>query len=334
MSALMVLSAIGFIVILTLPFVPGLVELLNPRDDEPLTIDQTYARDPRFFGRSFRSKLRPFLDRAHRTLPYREDIVLRRPETLEVFNDLKIEGGSTVSSIVATVGPLAVGAGSRLGEVYAGGPATVEEGTTVRSLASDGDVTLGDDCNILRWVDAEGDVSCGQGCDLGHSVSAAGLVRLRTATTFRRLWGLPVATEGAAYGLSHVKTIDDVVIFGQNGLSFPPDSRLERDLVVRGELRIGAGSVVHGNIKAHGRVTIEDGAKVDGNLIARANVVLGEGVAINGSVFAEGDIEVGSGTHIGDRASFKSLYSLSQIVLGSDVRIFGWVVAERGGRVR
>lgn len=333
MSSPLLLSAIGLVFILALPLMPGLVELLNPRDDEPLAIDQTYARDPRFFGRSLRAKLRPFVERAKASLPYREEIKLRRPEMLEVHRDLQLPARSKSSSILATIGLLEIGGGSRLGELYAQHAATVAPGATIRSLACDGDVFIGDDCNVLRWADAEGDVSCGERCELGQSVSAAGVLCVRQGSLFHRLWGLPITTIASVSPLRSPRSIDDVVVFGERGLSLPPGCALERDLVVRGELRVGAGSTIRGNIKAHGAVVVERGSKIEGNVVARQSVTIAEEVAIEGSVFSEGDVTVGSHTRIGDRGAFKTLYSLGQVSFGDDVTVFGWVVAERGGRI-
>jgi predicted acyltransferase (DUF342 family) len=91
--------------------------------------------------------------------------------------------------------------------------------------------------------------------------------------------------------------------------------------------------VINGDIKAHGSLVLAAGVRVSGNVISRKSLTIGPGSTIRGNLFAERDIEIGSKTSVGRIDSYKTAYSSRKIRLGDGVRVFGWVVAEAGGRV-
>ncbi|MGH2792196.1 MAG: hypothetical protein ACRDJ0_14585, partial [Actinomycetota bacterium] len=81
-------------------------------------------------------------------------------------------------------------------------------------------------------------------------------------------------------------------------------------------------------------VELGDGARVQGNLISRKGVTVGSRARVHGNLFAEGDVKVSTGAMIGRPGRFKGLYTSTTVSLGPDVTVYGWVVAERGGKVQ
>ena len=53
----MAVFLLGFLLLLALPFLPGIIELRKPQDDRALSINMDYSKDPRYFGNSFRGIL-------------------------------------------------------------------------------------------------------------------------------------------------------------------------------------------------------------------------------------------------------------------------------------
>jgi len=53
-----------FAIFITMPFIPGIIELLRPTDDKPMFIKMGYSKDARYFGKSFRKILRNSLKKA------------------------------------------------------------------------------------------------------------------------------------------------------------------------------------------------------------------------------------------------------------------------------
>jgi len=323
------------ILLVAVPFLPGVRELRRPRDAEPNRIDETFTRDPRFFGNSLREKLAPFLEGLPELPVVRLAVELRRPETLAVYTELHVPEGAHEDALVVALGAATLERGTRLEEMWIRGDADVGPGAQLRALACDGQVTLGAGARILRWLDVEGNLLAEAGSDLGLSASAAGAVRLSPGCTFRRIWGRPVFVRGEPTETAPDErlTIEDEVVWGRTRLSLPPGFTLDRDLVSLTEVRIGAGASVSGTIKAHGPIFLGEGARVRGHLISRKGVVIGRGARIFGNVFAEGDVELGPGAHVGRKGGTKTVYAGGRVRIGPGGAVLGWLIAERGGRV-
>ena len=328
-----ILVGLGLL-LLVLPFLPGLRELRRPKDAEPIRIDESFTRDPRFFGDSLRRKLAPFLEDLPE-LPARLAVELRRPETLAVYQDLHVPEGAHEDALVVALGAASLGRGARLDETWVRGDAEVGEKAQVRALACDGGVTLGEGARILRWIDVEGHLLAETGADLGLSASASGAVRLSPGCTFRRIWGRPVFVRGETVtpAPDDRLTIEDEVLWGRTRLSLPPGFRLESDVVSLTEVRIGDGALVVGTVKAHGPIVLGEGVRVRGHLISRKEIRIGNGARIFGNVFAERDVDIGSGAHVGRKGGTKTIYAGGRVRIGPGAAVLGWLIAERGGRV-
>jgi predicted acyltransferase (DUF342 family) len=339
------LALVGlFLVLLVLPLVPGIRELIRPRDDRPLEIDLDATVDPRQEGRSFRESMAPLLARAGDAIPFRGPVDLEDPagKAYEVHRDLLVPADGRSPALLVVLGKAEIGERARVNFLYVQGDARLGADSRVRSLAADGTLVLGPGCLVERWLDVEGAADVGARARLGHQASAAGRLRLGPRCVFRRLWGLPITTEAAlptverreaAAPAAAETTLDEVVMWSGRRLTMPRGFTLDRDLVVHGEVHVSSGNRVRGSIKAYGRLHLGSGAEVDGNLICRRSIQIDGPATIRGNVFAEGDIVIGPGTTIGQEGGFKSVYALGHVELAADVRVFGWVVAEGTGVV-
>jgi predicted acyltransferase (DUF342 family) len=339
------LALIGlFLALLALPLLPGIRELVRPRDDRPLEIDLDATVDPRQSGRSFREGVAALRARGGDAIPFGGPVDPARPGggAYEVHRDLLVPADGRGPALAIVLDKAEIGARARLEELYVQGDAHLGAGVWVRTLATDGTLVLGSDCVVEQWLDVDGAADVGARARLGHQASAAGRLRLGPGCSFRRLWGLPVTTEidgstvergePAAPAVAET-TLDDLVMWSGRRLTMPRGFTLDRDLVVRGEVHLGSGSRVRGSIKAYGPLHLGSGAEVDGNLICRRSIQIDGPATIRGNVFAEGDIVIGPGTTIGQEGGFKSVYALGRVELAADVRVFGWVVAEGAGVV-
>ncbi|MGH2827065.1 MAG: hypothetical protein ACRDKF_08855 [Actinomycetota bacterium] len=331
----------AFLSLLLLPFLPGVIEMKRPRDDEPLPVVHDNAKDPRFFATAFKRMLIPLLDEAN-DLPAIVEIQLRRRERLEIHDELLVPSKERRRGILAAKSHAVVEPAAELDEVYAAGNARLESGARVRALACEGSLLVEQGCKIGRWIDAEEAATIGKDCDLGVSASSGGRLTLEAGCTFQRLWGLPIATSPAVIEDDAVTPITraaeaglpDSVVWGREWLSIPSGMTVSRDIVVYGDLEIGAGCVIRGSIKAHGKVDLGEGAQVQGNLISRKAVTVGRRARVHGNLFAEGDVTVSAGAKIGRPGRFKGLYTSTTVSLQAGVTVYGWVVAERGGKVQ
>jgi hypothetical protein len=257
----------------------------------------------------------------------------------EVLAELRLPAGAKAPPLLRVLGEAEVGERARLRDLYVQGNARLGPGVRVRALAADGDLALGPGCVVEDWIDTEATAWVGPRCDLGRSASAAKELHVSDGCTFRRLWGLPVTVAGPAAAASAPAvrpdmTIEDFVLWAGRRLTLPPGLVLERDLVVHGEVLVGAGAVIRGSLKAHGAIHLGQGAQVEANVIGRRGIHIEGGTRIGGCVYAEGDVFIGPGAQVGRPQGFKSVYSAGHVTLAPDVLVFGWVVAQRGGAVR
>ena len=333
-----------FLALLAFPLVPGIRELVRPRDDRPLEIDVDATLDPRQPGRSFREGLASFRARAGSEVPFRGTVDLERPsgEAYEIHGDLLVAPDEHGPALMIALGKADVGERARLGELYVQGDGRLAAGVRVRAVATDGDLRLGPACVVEQWLDVEGTADVGARCDLGRQASAAGRLHLGGGCSFRRLWGHPVSTETDGSASERMDTatpdepgtkLDDVVMWTGRRLSVPRGLTLDRDLVVHGDVHLSAGAHVRGSVKAYGRLHLATGVKVDGNLICRRSIAIDGQAEIRGNVFSEGDVVIGPGTTIGAPGGFKSVYALGRVELAAAVQVYGWIVSEGAGVV-
>ena len=321
---MLLVSLVLFLLVLALPAVPSIFEVRKPKDDGRLHIIEGYVRDPRWFGRSFRHKLAPFVTEARGNSYGRAELRMRTDEEVRWSPNLLIPALERLRGI--GVGErVVVGHGAGIRDAYALEHLDVEHDVVARTLTSDATMNVGSSVQILRWIDADGDIDVGAGSDLGLSASGGARVALGDRVRFERVWGAPVASR-----TSHREPFDmparKATIVDAKSLGD------QQSLIVYGPVRVAAGTTVPGHLKVHGPIALESGAAVGGNIIARGDVTLAEGVTVGGHIFSEGDVRLGPGSRISRAGVAKTVYATGTILIANDVEIFGWVVSESGGR--
>ncbi len=99
--------------------------------------------------------------------------------------------------------------------------------------------------------------------------------------------GFPARISGEIF------TVGDNVTAVVGDLEIPPNTRIDKTLVVKGALRIGDNCRIHGRLKALKDVTVGNDTTLDGDLISGGNVSIGSNVLITGSLQAAGQIKIG-----------------------------------------
>jgi len=312
-----------FVLVLALPAVPSMFEVRKPKDDGRLHIMEQYVRDPRFFGRSFRHKLAPFVTQARGNSYGRAELQMRTDEEVRWSPDLRIPPLERLRGI--GVGErVVVGHGAGIRDAYALEHLDVEQDVVARTLTSDATMHVGSAVQILRWIDADGDIDVDSDTDLGLSASGGARVTLGERVRFERVWGAPVASHTShrePFELSSKKaTLVDAKSLGD-----------KQSTIIYGPVRVAAGTAIPAHLKVHGSITVEPGVHVGGNVIARGDVTLAENVTVGGHIFAEGDIRLGPRSRVSRDGVSKTVYATGAVLIANDVEIFGWVVSENGG---
>ena len=336
----------AFALLIVLPFVPGLVEVYRPRDRYPLPIDMHYSKDPRFFGRSARRILADAFD-LDGVQPGEHEVVLSKPELIEVRDDAEVPAGESRETLLAARGALRIGAGAVcLSEVFARGDAVVDDDARLRTLSGESNVSLGADVVLDRWVDAEGDVSVGPRTHLGVSAAAGGALGLADDVLFSRLWGAPIHTAGykgdvdepvptvpAPPLVEEIRTIADVADYHDGDLKIGADETRSRPLVVTGDLVLEAGAILAVSARVRGDLTLESDAVVHGDLFVEGNVELAARARVRGNLFSQARASLARGARVGRPGRRKSLIAKLGLELADDVAVHGYVLTDGRGHV-
>lgn len=335
MSPVEVLIYTIYALAVILPLLPGLLELRSASDDDALRIDSAYARDPRFLGKSMRSKLIPIMQETEGE--NRVPFLNRKNEFARVVDRLDSGERSNIEDVVLSRDTLTIGKNSALLDAYARGAVSVGDGTRLRTLAADNDAEFGAQTQVIRWIDVEGNCTIGPGSELGQSVSASGRVLLGNDVTFSRLFGRPIAVEdehrsglrGLAMGPLKESHADDRLM--AKSVYVDHGQLYDVDIVAAGDVEVGGDACVTGSIKAGGTVTIRENATVLGNVVARGDVVLENDSSVFGHIFGDRDVILNAGALVGDRHAPKTLRASGRAKVSTGACVFGWLIAERGG---
>jgi predicted acyltransferase (DUF342 family) len=315
-----IVGIVAFVGIFFAPLLMGPLEVIRRRDAAALPLTVSYVREPRFFARSFRETLAPLVDgSAPRRVLHRVDDVVR------IVDRLDYGPRTTDADVVVVRGDAVYPEAMTVRDHYVRGDARGGERLRARAILVDGTAVFGSGLRIRRWIDAEQALVVAGGSNLGQSASSAGPVTLAGGVRFSRVFGNPVrvAAEGiqlpAPPRLSRPQTV-------------APASVHDGDLIARGDLRIGADAQVHGSIKCHGRLVLEARAVVDGSAVVRGNAYVADGACVTGHLFSESSIVLGADTLVAAEGARKSVYAARHVLLGPRAVVWGWILAERGGR--
>lgn len=182
-----------FFILLILPFLPGIKELIKPKDNKPLPINQDYIKDPRYFDKSFKDILMKEI--GSNELTPGKIIKLSKKEIIEITNSKIIMSGQTVEKILYVQGDLTSQKKVKFEkEIYVTGKTVIGEENTLRAILCENDILFSQRSRIIRWVGAEGNVTASEKCNLGVRTSCEGKLEINKECTFKSLFGKPVVT--------------------------------------------------------------------------------------------------------------------------------------------
>lgn len=337
---------LAFVLLVLLPFAPGVSEIYRPRDQYPLPVNTEYVKDPRYLGRSAWTIVRQALNDL-RQVDGRHEVPMSKNETVEVSGSRTVAAESKLDSLLYVRGDLTLQErATSERDLFVEGSTHLAPGCQVRAIACEGEVTLRRDCVVTRWIDAGGAVEVGPGCAVGVSLASPRTVRLAEGATFHRLSGDPIETpesqgiDPPLDGEAHrprvpekIRTIEDVADYRGADHRVGAGEGVQRPLVVKGDLTVGERATLHGSVRVYGRTKIESGVLLHGDLFCEGPVEIGEGVKLIGNLFSQEDVALGRGVRVGRAGAPKSVIARTSLRLERDVRIYGYVLAEGEGVV-
>jgi len=351
MSATLATSAlvVAFFALLAIPLIPACRELIRKTDHAPLNVVQQYAGDIRFFADGFRNYLGTIQAKLEEAELKGSDVTIVMPDGIECLvlvpnaasHDLGIDRGSCPKTI-ASLGDLTLPpATTFVHDIYARRKLEGGEANRYRAVLGESDVHLAPKSIVMRWVHAVGAIECASDCRLHGRVSSDRLIVLHHGCRFTRL-NAPQIGIGIRHEVEESAAIDDGTpasaneivdrVLHMGDLRIAPHEVFHKHLVVRGELHVGAGARILGNVKAEKTAFLESGAIVYGSLISSSALNIGSDCHLHGPVIAEHAITIGAGTQIGS-AKAPTTVSAPEIQIAEGAVVFGTMWAREKGLV-
>ena len=333
---------IFFIILLLLPFLPGILELIRKKDAEPLFIKMDYIRNPRYFGKSFKMLLHRAT--AGFTLcPGMRDVRLSKDEKVEIAHSLNISANKETDHMLYIMGNLVTDSDAQFTkEVYVTGDAVIGPNNIFQALAGDGDITIAEGVQVQRWLDAEGDIDVGQNCRLGISVSSGSMLSLSKDCVFRRVNGMPIITgrnritsinSPAEPSLSIELLTSRPSFIRRKDNSIPPGTIIKDNIVFLQDIKIGCNSIIKATIKSYGKIILEDNVTIDGNVFADGDIIIGRKSKIGGHIFSQMSVYISEQVTISCPEKIKSVIGKKSVKIEQDVVVYGYVATEGDGIV-
>lgn len=349
-DAILLSAAIsGFI----LPLLWALRELYFPRDDAPLRIDNQYSRDDRFFAHAFERLLEEQLGARPRVAGSRAlPLYGERHPVVTTRGNCQLSGMPVVEPVLDVQGNLRVAPRTvvRRG-VFATGRADIGDSSRLAALLSKRSVTLGRNVAIDSWVDCEDSLQSGDGCRLGARATAGESIHLGRGVKFNLLSApeivvgqpAPAAELGHPDGepLAQVAPSDvplmhlaNQTTVARGSLICPDHVHVRGNVVVRGSAVLGEGMVLDGSLYADGAVLMLRGACVTGSLLAGGAVRIDPESRIGEHLISGDALWIGENVTVGAPERVTTVLGYETIELEQGVRVFGRILARRGGRTR
>lgn len=290
-------------------------------------IDLHYVRVEDYFGKSFRAKMQDWME-----LPALESSTANLREIEKGNEKLFVAPVAAYPDSIRESGILAVedtftcGANCRfLREIYAKQSADIGVNSKLQAIAVDGDLTLRQGVEVVRWVDARGVLDIRDRCRVGARATSTGKIRLGLDSRCLSLFAPEIETQGrqeavVSLQLARAGSIlipppenEDGTLAEQDGinlkklhrmsadtwiyegdLEFQEPVHLRANLVVMGKFVCGEASLLEGDVRAR---TIEVGAVslCKGNLVAERELLLGRRATFQGVLHAGGMMRLARG---------------------------------------
>ncbi len=317
MAAFFMILVLGWV---CLPLLPALLELRLKTDAEPLHVVQRSDVDIRHFARGFReflhSKFAEQIEECTNSgkmlsgtmtdgtpfilFPENQDQLLASEENQDVppeenlsisLGNMHLPGNKTYPREIFCKGSLHAGAG-----------------TSLRAALAEQSLYLGEGCTAFRWIHAGSEIHAEKDCRFYGRVSANRLIHLDDGCSFERLNAPRIEfgkkgtlqkneTKGAFVDLDKHPRLRDYsagrYLFSRK-LEIPEGGRVEGDIVVAGNLKIGDWAHIVGSLKTHGDLEIGRGVRIEGSVISGHNISMGPGCSLDGPVMAEHKAIIGT----------------------------------------
>lgn len=353
------MSILAFFVLLLLlmmlPFVPGILEIWRKQDAQPLRVARRYDVNIHYFANRFRDYINTHF--AHDLAGMRSQLQTKQGELEDgshycllpreaaiAFERDERHAQVTTRMFIADADLALPGAMSYLNELYANGAITGADENIYRAMLAGTDIVLGQNSMLLRWMHATGDIRITNGCVMYGRVSADKRIVIAPQSRFRRLnapqilFGkqLPPPSTPQVYKEVQPKDLKVKVEVGagrwliEDDLELADNSCIHANLVVTGGLHLGNNCEIHGSIKSHKTLYINAGCVIHGSVVSMQDIHIGTDTSLKGPLISEAHIHIDANCRIGT-AALPTTVSAEEIHIQGDCVAHGTVWARSAG---
>lgn len=339
----MILFAIICILFLIMLIFPIYIGLKTARyKSKPLFINQSNARNPRYFAISFKR----IFDKAWKSYGGSGIISMSKEEKIIEADKVILLSGEICKSLIYAENSNFIPREDIIfqKEIYVKKNAVLKKIPMVRAIACVGDLVLGNGTRIIRWADAEGTLIAHNDCDLGISTTSATMLLVGTNCFFKRLYApeiwlgldndkyhignnviIPKEIVISSEIIRNIEYVDDEIV-NEKGI-------LTKTIITKHDITVLGNFVVQGHIRSHKDVKIDSNAVVHGNIFAEGNIFIGRNAIVLGIVFTQENIYIDDGAVIGQPNKIKSVVARGNIECGYNCRVYGYIGVEGTGKV-
>jgi predicted acyltransferase (DUF342 family) len=339
--------------LLALPVTPALYELWKRADATPLPTSRHDGRIANF-AEAFRSKLRPLLPQLEmcrnphsisRTSIEGMEVLLVGRDDFD-FDPRLTDGVAAVMLSEAALIPPGYVVEA---DVYTSIGLDLGERAALRAALCEGDIILGENSAVLRWLHADGSIFLRRGSTAYGRLSAGRSLRLEPGCGFERMSAPQIITvdpdQGNTIPLGHSAcesepNIDVRDMFTssrprlriQGDFVLPAGETLNANVIATGELHIGPGARLFGSTKSYKDTVIGQDACVHGSIVSGGTMHLAPRCFVVGPLMAEGDVLIARGSRVGGPDALTTISS-SGVQIAAGCQLHGTVWARVRGSV-
>jgi acetyltransferase-like isoleucine patch superfamily enzyme len=342
-----------FLIMTAIPFYMPFRELILKKDAEPLYVNMTYSKDPRFFDKSFRKKLLANVKEVGIDRCFKVKLSARE-ELIEVCDAKNVDNFKFGKNVLYLEGDADIHHNMRFEkEIYVTGTTKLHENTIMRGILSEKDLKIAPNSTIVRWAGSENSIYVGHDCDLGVRCSCEKELWIDVNCEFKSLYGHPIISRYDEQYINQqmelAKTADDteeteaeIPVKEKVGKKYVTGSELpfseknhplktfrfdETDeelisisdnvmLMSKAETSLPKGSTINNDIIVKSSFKIKENTTVRGTIKCYEKLVISNNCLIEGSLFVEKDVEVGKNCKI-----LGNIFSQGKVYLASNTEI-------------
>ena len=308
--------------IVTMPFIPTLVELFKKTDSKPLKISDHILKDPRsntghvFWHFANLIGLENVADIAGK-IATQNPFFITPTSWVVPFGLLPTPPKGTAR--VVSSGDLELSPKTRyLTKILSLKSIRTARDNALHEVHARENLTLADRARVIWWASGQ-DIEIHDQCHLPGKTEAKGEIRLLGNVWFHLLEAPSICSKNLTpktFLMKQPPQAEELRTVIQGDYVVEAGTALHSTLIVRGRLLISEGAKVFGNVKCHKDFILAPGAQVFGNIVGKENGTLQGGNFVGGSLLTQKTLKIGPTSQIGTPDHLVTLSALTLRISG------------------